>query len=569
MQKTEHVPAGTHQGNVVVMLASTYPTVMLVALECIQNGLDSKATSIQVTRNLKTKKLTIKDNGNGVTKEKFNEAILSIGSSMKKDDELGRFGLGLISPLKKCEFFTFTSTPKENNASYLRWTFRADQIEGKKTFTIPMCPVNDIFFGPGATNPNKGRKPVIWRSEVCMENVVSDRIIGKFDLDEMADLILERFTEAMKKRNCSVLLTLVEKDGTKKQRDVIPTGFEGERLKPVIYQGESCGETKFEMYLARKKAKGGRQGKILMGLKGNDYRIGFKDFSKSLVGLLSPEVIDAMCSGIFEGAIISTGCDLHPDRKGFVANEKLLEFCLHLEKWMNEIGLEYIQRIQDIGKDERYQVLGMKSIAIIEDMLKGEEFEHLKKLIKSFKFGTIGTNHTPFPVRGVQDEKSKAHQGSGEHGEKKSDSGNGGGSKPQTPKTPETDHPKHTPFSVFGTGGRRRNIVKGHSTGLQFAYEEMPGKKNLWEFDRVYGILSFNTRHPLWEQAEREKKNRILMRFQEQIAIKALNLEIMPEDWRAVCEEFIYQELPSILYLIINEPNQFGRTKKQPNKKAA
>jgi len=563
MSKTQHIQGGTYQGNAVIMLASTYPTLMSVVLECIQNAIDSLATGITVTCNLKSKRLTVRDDGEGVTKEKMNKCISSIANSIKKDDKLGRFGLGLISPLKKCEFFTFVSTPKNDNTSYFRWIFEAEKIEGKKEFTIPMCPVEDIYFGPGATNTNKGRKPVSWRTEISMEKIISDRIVGKFDLEEMADLILERFSEAMKRRKSVVLLTLVEKDGTKKQLEVRPAVFDGERLKPVIYQNEICGETKFEMHLARKKAKGGRQGKVLVGIKGNDYRISFRDFSKSLDGLLSSEVISALCSGVFEGNILSERCDLHPGRKGFVVNEKLLEFCVHLEKWMNEIGLDHIQRIQDIGKDERYQALGMKSIAIIENMLTAPEFEHLKNLVKSFKFGTVGKNHAEFPIRGIQVEGSKAIQGSGER--KSPTIPNEDKNKPKTPRSPETDHPEHTPFSVFG-GGKHRGIVKGHSTGLQFAWAEMPGKKNLWEFNKNYGILTFNTRHPLWEQAER--KDRVLMRFQEHIAIKALNLEIMPEEWRTVCQEFVDQELPGVLFLIMNEPNQFGRTKKQTKKAA-
>jgi hypothetical protein len=42
----------------------------------------------------------------------------------------------------------------------------------------------------------------------------------------------------------------------------------------------------------------------------------------------------------------------------------------------------------------------------------------------------------------------------------------------------------------------------------------------------------------------------------------------MPEEWRTVCQEFVDQELPGVLFLIMNEPNQFGRTKKQTKKAA-
>lgn len=535
-----------HEGKALIRLAEKYPTLLAVILESIQNAIDTLASTVWVTVNLHRSTVTVRDDGTGATKDYFEKALLSVCHSIKPDDKMGRWGLGLISPLGKCDMFTFTSTKRGTMGPYLRWTFDTEKLERQsKIDGIPFEEVNDIVFMPSGSTPPFRKQTVPWRTEVAMRGVTKDRLIGKVELSELRDTILERFSEAMRKRGTMIVLTVVSRTKERAQEEIVALQFDGKRLPVVRYEGKDCGGTTFELYLARKKSRG-RTGKVSVGIRHNDYRVGIRDFARSATGLLAPEVVDALTSGVFEGYIISQKCELNSDRKGFVQNDALVDFCLHLERWVQEVGLKHLQDLDDMRRDERFQVLGLKSLSIIEDMLKSPGFEHLMKVIKGFRYGTTGTGHFPKGrVVETQEKPSVAIQGSGTKSRK-------GSSGTTASAPPKTDHPEHSPGSVLGTLGRRRKVVRGHSTGLQFSYDEMPGQSVLWQFDVTYGVLHFNTGHPLWEKAER-KSDRVLMRFQEHITVKALTLATIPPEWTEVAEKFVYEELPAVLHLLLNE----------------
>src|SRR5437762_1001324 len=97
---------GFHMGSTMLHLSGKYPTLLEVLLETIQNCIDKNSRDIWVTINQKSRNLTIRDDGDGVSGEEFNKALDQIGMTMKKESALGRFGLGLVSPVGKCEKFT-------------------------------------------------------------------------------------------------------------------------------------------------------------------------------------------------------------------------------------------------------------------------------------------------------------------------------------------------------------------------------------------------------------------------------------------------------------------------------
>ena len=80
-------------------VAKSYPYLLDVILETIQNAIDSGATRIAIAVDQKKRSVDIVDNGVGATKSKFEEALQSVCQTMKMRDKLGQFGIGLISPL--------------------------------------------------------------------------------------------------------------------------------------------------------------------------------------------------------------------------------------------------------------------------------------------------------------------------------------------------------------------------------------------------------------------------------------------------------------------------------------
>lgn len=532
---------GFHHGAALLNLAKTYSTLSAVLLECIQNALDSHAPNVWVTVNFKQRTASVRDNGCGVSPEQFERALMSISQSVKKSDDLGQFGLGLISPLGVAEQFTFTASPFERVNEYRCWTFVREELHAQETLdSIPFKNVPELFFSVGGT-PQRGKTSVNWKAEVLIKAFTKDKTMTKLTVSEFRDAVLERYGERMKKTKTTVHIKVVSAQGDTYHETAEPIPFTGERLPIVSYVDVSCcGETKFELFVALKTTKG-RRGKVSFGIKYNDYRIGAKEFLTHCRSLVEPEIFDILTSGNFEGNVISEKCTLLENRKCFVENDALVAFCIHLSQWVHEVGLKRVQELDDLQQDERYQALGLRSLRTLENMLTLPGFESLMGIVKKFKFGTIGPGHAGFEATKKKQEQKTLSTDGGSGGEKqKKKEGKG-------PETPKKDHPGHVPGTVSGPRGARRKIVRGHSTGLQFAYEEMPGESTLWKFDDEYGILSFNVRHPLW--ADAEKSDAVLVRFQEHIAIEALHIHALPSDWRQIARTCSDEKTPAVLFL--------------------
>ncbi|MCL5011856.1 MAG: ATP-binding protein [Patescibacteria group bacterium] len=529
-----------YQGNALTYLAGIYPKLDLVVLEYIQNAIDMNAQKVWVKIDFKNRNVSIKDDGDGTSVAHFERALSSVCKSIKAKDKLGRYGIGLISWIGKSKRMIFTSTSKTDPAAYKKWEFDKNAIEKGE---VPYIEEPKLFFSRNGFKEVTGRNTVPWRTQVLLEGVIKDQHLTKISEDEFISNVLEKYSEVMRKKNISVFLTIVEENGERKNSEIKAQEFKGKKLSLHTEMGSTAGKSIFGLYIANKGARG-RQGKVSIGIEGDDFRISFSTFAKS-AGLLNQETVQLLSSGIFEGNIISQKCTLHPGRKGFAENDALVEFCEHIELWAEKVGMSYAAEISESKKDERYQFLGVKSMKVIEEILRNDKFQKLFDILKSGRVGSVGLHHFEKAETeiGKQDSPSLSVTSLVEietAKPKKNKKKKGG-----TQQEPETDHPDHTPFSVIGPIGKKRIRVKGHSTGLQFSYEEMSGASDLWRFDASSGILAFNIRHPLWEAAE--KNDTLLMRFQESIAIKVLNLETYPDEWREIIKAFISDELWGVL----------------------
>ena len=75
------------------------------------NRLDTSEFTGTIGLPIPSTDIAIRDDGDGVGQEEFDEALQQVCHSQKTHGKLGRFGIGLISPLDKCERSTFTSCP--------------------------------------------------------------------------------------------------------------------------------------------------------------------------------------------------------------------------------------------------------------------------------------------------------------------------------------------------------------------------------------------------------------------------------------------------------------------------
>ncbi len=501
-----------HDGHVLMTVAETYPKLLDALLEMIQNPIDAQAQHIRVVVNLQRHNAMVEDDGNGASQVRFEKALTQVCQTMKKADKLGQFGRGLIAPLGKCKEFTFTSCPKQGaSQGYLRWTFVTKDIEAMKNIDgIPFVSCPNLFFSSKKPGSKGGRTFVPWRTQVRMTGIIKDRFLTKLTLNELVQAILDRYGPTMRKRGIVVQIELTNAEGKKQEREVTAKDFEGEKLDEVTISKKDCGNTIFRLFIARRTAKG-RKGRVSFGDTRSDFRIeGKKALWDSLAPLIYDHIIKALKSGVFEGEIVSQKVRIHPSRNKLVENDALLDICLCIEEWWEEIGQYIIQEVQVESKESRYQELGLRSLKVIEQILKLENWNDILEL---FKRGTTGRGHTDLPDHGEQEHKSQAVAGAGDKGKSKGDL-------PRDRGKPSEEIPGHHPGTVQGPKGRRRKIVARSSTGLQFCYAEIGSDP--FELDSTTGILTFNTSHRYWFDCE--EKDRALMRYQEQVAMIALSL---------------------------------------------
>ena len=121
----------------------------------------------------------------------FEQALASVGKGIKAKDKLGKFGLGLISPLNKCERFYFTSAlPGRRKA--MKWEFVQNTIRNQSdTLTIFLL---------------KSHRPEVYRETVRSEIANAD---GKaFKQENSLDL------SRLSKNELLTLEQLVKRAGT-------------------------------------------------------------------------------------------------------------------------------------------------------------------------------------------------------------------------------------------------------------------------------------------------------------------------------------------------------------------
>lgn len=559
MARTEKSPFAIHMGEALIKIAGTYPTLLDVVVECIQNALDANATKIWVILNRKSRLLTIRDNGEGRSRTEFEEALTSVCSSIKPKGKLGRFGIGLISPLGKCESYAFTSTTRDDPRGYLEWEFITDDLQQQAMIDgIPMRKRSDLVF---EFTPRPHQEQIFWRTEIRIERFSKDSHINKISIETLKDAILDRFKPALGRLGTIISVRLKDIDGkTELTRDIKAEQFSGKKLEEAIFHDKDAGDCIFHLFLARRTEKG-RKGKVLIGEADDEYRIPFTIFARSAEKWLDKEIIEIFLSGVFEGEILASRISLLPSRKGFVENEKLAGFCATLETWHKEHGKNLFEEAKEEKQEERYQKLGRLSLQVLESMLFREEFSALLEVINSFKLGTVGEGHAlpkSSNVKGMLETPALAVDGARL---KASDNGN---KERRVRKETEHDKPGHHPLRALGPRGKLVTLVRSDSLGLYLFPDAMDSEKP-WELDVSTGVLRVNVRHPGWVQCE--QNDRVLTHYMAFVAVQALVFHSLPEEWRiSDLSRLVLEEMVQPYSYVLRHTGDFFLPKPQKKK---
>lgn len=546
-QSGNHSRLDFHMGEAFCRVASDYPTVLDIILEQVQNAIDANAKNVLVVLNRKTRHIAIRDDGDGVTQEMFEEALRRVCLSQKETGKLGRFGIGLISPLGKCEHFTFTSCHKSVEYGYREWSFVTDHIRRQsQDVTIPHRSRNDLFFikRQGLQAP-KGLTTVMWRTEVNIFRYSPDKIISRIgSIEALRDAILERFGPAMRRHKVMLNLKFANVNGSRDSLEGIQAKqFTGRPLPVIVLDEPDAGKVTFHLFLAPKTTKG-QNGKVIVGEADNDYRFGFNLFVRTSESLLSDEVASGLNSGIFEGEILAEKVKLHSTRRSFEKDDALVGLCAAIETWFQKHGAKHLEEANEARRDQRYQDLGLESLREIEAMLQDPAFADIRSVLDDFRLGTVGAGSAvEVSAVGKQDELAVSTDNEGPQERV-------GKEREKAQKSPSQPDPE--PYTVAGPRGQRRALVKRGNLGLQFSYIAMDGSDRLWELDVRQGVLHFNVNHPIWVACD--VSDRKIRQLQETVAINALLIKALPDDVTETLRFAFDEALRPLVYLFHSSP---------------
>lgn len=525
MQVKETSKLHAHMGNVLMREAGTYRNLGLTLLEIVQNAIDSDAKLIKIVLDRQKRNLDVMDNGNGVTRGLFEKALASFAHTIKAKDKLGQFGIGLISPLGKCDHFTFTSTAKGGDGVYRRWTFVSKDIAGMFEVEVPMEEVVNLRHGrvDKTLTIDSGKvSQVTWRTRVSLRNYSADRELSKIgSVDECVKSIFARFGTAMHRRKVKLDVRFVAPDGSVEERKGLePPSYTGQPLPKDLRQLSDGGFLRSQLYLALRDTRGRGKGQVVVGQQGNDFRFPFGKFARAHTDSLHEEAVRALTSGLFEGEILASKVDLHEGRESFLENEALVAMCEGINEWFVEIGSQYINEAEEAQRDERYQKLGERALESLRDVLADPRYDELRELLEETgrTSENAGAAAADFLESVVEQEPVFEAQG--------------GGIPPEEEprgvlriKKPQLKRPKHT---VRGPRGVKANLATIRRFGLRFCYTELPGNDNLWLLEDGTWTLVFNTLHPLWVQCDEFKSDRRVMQLMEIVTVAVLNWVVAP-----------------------------------------
>jgi hypothetical protein len=539
------------QGKALLHLARTYPSLALCLLEMVQNAIDAEARKIHVHIDLGRHSAVIQDDGNGISVEKFDQALSSVMNSIKNPDKLGQFGIGLISPLDKVKSYTVTSKPREG-AEIFQWTFDSEKIGAMvDTPHVPFRRVTALGAVPADW------ALATWRTVIRLNGIIRDKVTSIIDLEELHEQILGKYGTAMRNARTTCTIVLVDADGQQTSTYIQPREYTGQAIKPSTYKQTDAGDVTFRLYRANARL-GKRTGKVTIHKVDDNFGVPWKDFVNQARATkwvaMFPAAFEALGSGFFEGVITAKNIQLHPERTKFVWDDALAGLYVAIAEWFEDVGKALLTDEKELAKADRFQQLGLTSLKRWDDLLDLPEYGYLRAaLANTFVIGRMGGGHVDpenGKVKGEQ-EQTSLRTGQGGAGQKRTPTGEhaGKGNRANLPNEErDRDRPGDMPLSALGPNGNKRRLVRSDSIGLQLSYEPLDSV-NLWELDHSLGILTFNTSNRLWARCE--PRDAHILHLTEWVICNVLHLLILPQDQFVSSRMFVDQQAKTYVELFI------------------
>jgi hypothetical protein len=550
-------------GEALINLARIYPGFLPAILELIQNSINAKAKIIEVRIDRKARDVMVRDNGQGVTKQRMDRKLetLCISDKQVADGETyARHGIGFVVFTGKCKEYRFTTRIPGNINHAWQWTFNTKRIE--KSVDNLDVPCESVPLDQLADERFTDETGGCWTTEMHVFGYTNNVQWSAVRPEDIKERVLESFSVLMRKYGTKIWVTGCDLAG----KELPWLSFEasdyiGKPLNAFTVKGDHGGSaTTIRLFLVSKKDK--RTGVVSVGVDGDPFRLSLQRFLHSLgpkfVSTLHKELRepyeamrDLLCSGRLEGEVINDKAVRMPSRDAFLVDDAAYELVEHLIAWFEERGREYVDETRGRELDEHRQNLGREALQNVNSVI--QEVPGFREILKEFSFGKISDAHTqPGKAAGKDEQPSVNIQkniAGGTEGRHEGD------------RVGKETAPRHVPYTSAGPQGKPRTLVKNDSQGIHLAYEDVPESQVLWRFDRDTGTLFINSNSQLWVRCE-QRSDEDTKRLVEMVLIQAILLQSVPDSHRHVVRDYL-RALEAPMVATLQGSSSFTSTRKE------
>lgn len=494
-------------GSIMRDIVKTYKTFFAMMLELEQNAIDARPKRAEILIDLQRGRVTCMDNGDGCTLAEFQQTLKQLCKTQKRAGKLGKFGRGQLSPLNKCQHFTFTSAPRANKGNKSAWPgYRSYSFDAviadlrkNKAEVTRNVPSQVADMGPDLP---------WWNTRTEIANLtVPERQLANFNLQDFKEESEIRYSAALAdNRELQFKVSLVKPDGSKETVILEPKQFHGRALPLVKLRGEYCGEIQLRLFLNDSPI----DGRNLLVECGDKSRFQMSWSSISAQSLAASKSKDAgqisidneirqiLDAGYFEGLMYVKDCNWNEERTGLAEDEPLMDFYIQLQDWVRSSGMELVKRVQTKDKQTRREELALEVANHLKGIMEGLPERVLDAFMDLPTMVTKG--HSPVPQTGRGEQPTVRTLPKRER--KPSGGGHGG-----------NDIPKrhlggvHIGATGGNTGGSERVVTK---TDVGFVIEcgRVDVATDRFGF-RDPGIIVINYTHPEFSHIEDNEPDKL------------------------------------------------------------
>jgi len=504
---------GFETSRIIGVLADIYGDVESVINELVQNVIDTNAARGIVTLNLKTRKLTTLDDGDGTSIEEMRNRIGKLGARVKGPEDIGEKGLGNLAPISIARKYSMITHPKGRRLTvpFFRIDFDRALLDTQDGFNCTTL--------PGFRFQEAG-----WTTSVAISGIEKSALRGAVKdphlLDKLCDNISSAFGLKLKQKKLRLTVRVVSPQGQGTERVVVPQEFPGKREEISIQTKR--GPVVFELFLTRSQQK---TPKILV-----DHQEKFSFPLKNMADIWS-QVSDVFGSGHFQGRIKVNFCEISDDRKRFEWSDALEEFIEAIFKFANDYGRPWLQKLVASKDLEMFEEIGLNVLSAADQIVK-ENPELLSTIFK----GSVSTGHVDIEAVDAIKKTLRTRKRREVVPPLKPDEEEP--KKPVTPRRKKTvgrerdmTHP-----AVESPTGTERRALSGQS-GLQI----IAGESETWRIQigtegEEKGKIVISISHPDWQKSQ-DRGKAALDTYMRMLVMMVLATPFMPDSRAKVFQQ--------------------------------